>query len=348
MVASPQDRNIRRILDMLEVIRDSIRQDREYLNEWVTNLNIRMTQLEGVIDGFTTSSTVALNFYEDDPSRFSEHEVHGGITELVNGVNVQAGSPIYISTKGSGKLLIHIVGGGVQDYGTLTVTGVSVDRNDQSQVVDDTDVITVPSTFTGSSGTRDSATDVNGDAVHEHNDCWLTSKWYRTTAANPQISIAASDGFNTKLYVYHISFEQSNDQPNLLIDTFDANVQTKTVNSSAYFSAHLYTVVKDPDTDMVDVGAVARLAIDKGESYIDRYWRLREGNLDLELNGLTDGYWIDMNHGRPNNPDIQDITCKLWIRVEGEPIVLSYPPAPGLPSQGPGIPPPEQKPAVEG
>jgi hypothetical protein len=328
-MATNQDRDIRRILEMLEVLGDTFRQERAYMRDFLAFLETRIGTLEGILDGFTEKSSVALNWYEDVPSRFGQHTVHGGLTEMASGV-LQTGSP-FTFDKGAGKIMLHTSSTGASGVGTITILGDSVDRTTGEVTEGDTEVFELSDHDSG--GTRITV-DSNGDNRFNFEQCLMSAKWWQG-----EIEIS-TDTYKSQTYAYHVSYEQANDTPGLTLDSYDVNLYTASAAPGVYFTSQIYTVVLDTDTGFYNVTSVCDMQLDT--PYADVYHRLRHGNIDIELDGSTDGFFTVFNHGRLNNPDVVDITAKVWIRVEGEPIAITIPPRPGAPPEGPGIPPPPQ------
>jgi hypothetical protein len=119
--------------------------------------------------------------------------------------------------------------------------------------------------------------------------------------------------------LYHISFEQFNDQPSITLDTFDINLLTTSVN--AEFDAYLFDIhVTGDECDIENHGSL-HIGADGETALANKYWRLRQGNIDESLNGTTDGIWVDMHYS--NSPAfIEDVTMKVWSTCS-QPLTLT-------------------------
>ena len=242
-------------------------------------------------------SQIALSAYDAEPARSAESNLHGGLLSLATGSALNSGSPINV-TKGIGKLLISINAG--SDFtGTITITGTSVDRETGATTPADTDSIDIDALTTDSSDT-----DGNGNVRHGFSDAYISSKWFTGS-----VTLSTADLTLTDVDVYHVSFEQFNDNANYTIETFDINVYT--TNVSAEIDAYLYslkvtgskcTIIREAD---LNVGTNGETAI------ANRYWRLRKGNITKQMNGATDGIWVDVFYS--NSPAyVEDCTIKVW------------------------------------
>jgi len=240
-----------------------------------------------------------MDMFDAIPTRATESNWHGGLLSLAVGQPLDTVPTDIVVTKGHGKVIIVINAGGDVD-GEITVTGDTVDRNTGVITPADTDTITVDALTTDSS-----TTDANGNIVHVFVGAYITSKWFTGTVTLSTIDLTLTD-----VDVYHCSFEQSNDSPNLVINTFDANIFTTGV--SAEFDAYLFTVHVTGDKCNVDneaglhVGTIGETAI------ADKYWRLRQGEINEDLDGLTDGFWVDVSYtGTPIA--VEDVTVSVWL-----------------------------------
>lgn len=244
------------------------------------------------------SVPISFETYDAEPSRLSESNIHGGLQSLAISQPLSTGVPIIIS-KGTGKFFLSIDSGSDFD-GTITITGDSVDRNTGAVTVGDTDIITIE-TLT----TDDSSSDSNGNVKHIFTDGYISDKWFTGS-----VTLSTSSLSLTGIDVYHISFEQFNDAPNITLDTFDVNLYTTNVN--AEFDAYLFDIHRTTGNKAdIELEAELHLGADGQTAITDKYWRLRKGNINDSLNGLTDGVWVDLHYS--NSPAyIEDVTMKVW------------------------------------
>jgi len=248
----------------------------------------------------TVAIPITLQMYDAEPARGSETSWNGGFQSLITSQALNTTGPADITvSKGTGKL-IAVINAGTDVSGTINVYGDTVDRNTGAVTSADTDALTVDTLSTNSS-----TTDANSNIVHMYEDTYITSKWFTGT-----VVLSTPDLTLTDVDVYHCSFEQMNDKPSLVINTFDANLYT--TNANAEFDAYLYTLHVTGDKCNIHnegnlhIGAGGMVAI------ANKYWRLRQGNLAEALDGTSDGLWVDVHYS--NSPAyVEDVTIKIWL-----------------------------------
>lgn len=258
------------------------------------------------LSSFQIETPIALTTYDPAPARASVSDLHGGLDLIATGDTVSSGAPADF-TKGTGKFIV-IVNAGTDVNGTLYAAGDIVDRN--------TGVITreqsVPLTIEGLS-TDNSTVDGNGNTIHNFLSAYITPSWFTGTVRLSTTDLNISD-----MDIYHVSFEQVNDSPNLVLNTFDTNLFT--TNALAQFDAYLYSLVITPGTNRVTINNEASLNVgtDGETAIVNRYWRLRRGNIDKSLNGTTDGLWAELFYS--NSPAyIEDVNTKIWLTKTSAP-----------------------------
>ncbi len=260
----------------------------------------------------TVDIPISISMYDAEPARGSETNWNGGLLELDNAAAVNSGAPFVMSTKGSGKIVIVVNAGG-DLAGDITLTGTSVDRNDGTQTASDTSVITINGTTTDNT-----TTDANSNVVHKFTKAYISDKWFTGV-----VTITTADVAITDMDIFHISFEQFNDQPTITLNTLDANIFTTNVN--AEFDAYLFDIhVTGDECDIenhaeLHVGAVGGAKAQTAQA--NKYFRLRQGNIGQALDGTTDGIWVDVHYS--NSPSyIEDVTIKVWATCS-QPLTLS-------------------------
>jgi hypothetical protein len=247
----------------------------------------------------TVQVPIVMDMFDAVPTRASESNWHGGILSLAVGQPLDSVPTDLPVTKGHGKIII-VVNAGADLVGDITVTGDTVDRNTGVITPGDTDTITVDALTIDNS-----SVDANGNTVHVFIGAYITSKWFTGSVVLSTVNLTLSD-----VDVYHCSFEQSNDSPNLVINTFDANIFT--TNVSGEFDAYLFTVHVTGDKCNVDNEAELHVGTIGETAIADKYWRLRQGNIDEDLNGLTDGFFVDVFYtGTPIG--VEDVTVSVWL-----------------------------------
>lgn len=243
---------------------------------------------------------ITMSMYDAQPARASETNWNGGILSLATGQPLDSVPTNIVVTKGIGKIIV-VVNAGSDFDGTITLTGETIDRNTGASTPADTDTITVDALTTD-----DSATDSNGNTKHSFTGAYITSKWFTGS-----VTLSTTNLTLTDVDVYHVSFEQVNDSPDLTLDTFDVNLYT--TNAAAEFDAYLFSIEKESGSKC-DVTLEAQLHVGAdGETAIaNKYWRLRRGNLAKALDGTTDGIWVDIHYS--NSPAyVEDVTAKVWL-----------------------------------
>jgi len=248
----------------------------------------------------TVDIPVALTMYDAEPARSSVTNVHGGLLKTNDAETLGPATPandVSVS-KGIGKIMI-VINAGTDVSGTITVTGESIDRDTGASTGADTDTITVNALTTDGSDT-----DTNGNPRHSFTGAYITSKWFTGTVVLSTSTLNLSD-----IDVYHVSFEQYNDQTSITLNTFDANIFTTNVN--AEFDAYLYALEVTGDKCDVSRQASLNVGADGETAIANKYWRLRRGNIAKALDGSTDGIWVDVHYS--NSPAyVEDVTLKLW------------------------------------
>jgi hypothetical protein len=170
----------------------------------------------------------------------------------------------------------------------------------------DVDVIAVDVLTVETSGT-----DTNGVNIWDFTDGYLTDRWFKNV-----VKITTEDTSFTDIDVYHVSYEQFNDEPNVILDTFDINIRK---TNTGYFSAHLY-VIQNNDLgvtqkfdiyDAVDEVGKQRLLYASGD--VNEWYRLRAGQLGITLNCNRDGVWVETFFTGTNAHE--ECGIKVWGRI---------------------------------
>ena len=256
----------------------------------------------------TVPSCQPLCMYDAEPARGSVTNWNGGLLSLATAQPLDSVPTDLVVTKGIGKLLI-VINAGSDLAGDITITGESIDRNTGASTLADTDTITVDALTTDNS-----TTDSNGNVVPKFTGAYISSKWFTGTVTLSTVNLTLTD-----VDVYHLSFEQFNDNPNMVINTFDANIFTTNVN--AEFDAYLYTIHVTGDKANIHNEAELHVGADGETAIANKYWRLRRGNLAEAIDGTTDGTWTDIHYS--NSPVyVEDVTIKLWA-TETSTVILS-------------------------
>ena len=252
------------------------------------------------LDNLEVQVPVCISMYSALPTRNSEGNWNGGILKIADAKQLGPATPAnnVSFTKGIGKMVFMVLAGS-DVSGTITITGNSVNRNTGAVTIGDTDVITI-----NGLSTDGSTTDTNGHIKHTFTDGYISSKWFTGTIVLSTSTLNISD-----LDVYHCSFEQWNDSPSIVLNTFDVNLFT--TNALAKFDGYLYTIHVTNGRCRIDLEAELHIGAGTHTAIADKYWRLRRGNIAEAINGTTDGFWCDLYYS--NNPTyIEDVTAKVW------------------------------------
>ena len=266
--------------------------------------------IDSRLDTGVAKSLTQLSFsmYDAEPKRSSETALDGALIHIAEDQPLNSVPTDIVVSKGIGKLVI-VVKAGSDLAGSITVTGTSINRNTGATTGADTDVLVIDGLSTD--GT---ATDGNGNETHAFSDAYITSKWFTGT-----VTLSTTDLTLTLVDVYHVSFEQFDDTTAITLDTFDANILTTNVN--AQFDAYLYSIVITGSKCAVVLEAGLHVGTDGETALVDRYWRLRRGNIGKAINGSTDGTWLEVHYG--NSPAyVEDVSIKVWV-TEIVPLSLS-------------------------
>ena len=257
------------------------------------------------VDNKTVSIPISFETFDATPARNTEANLHGGLLLLGSGVLGPA-TPAndLVVTKGIGKVLI-VVNAGTDLAGTITISGTVVNRETGASGAD-TDVITVDAVTTDTSSTGGKA---GGAVIHGLSGAYISSKWFQGTVTLSTSTLNLSD-----VDVYHVSFDQFNDQSNITLDTFDANLFT--TNAAAEFDAYLYSLEVTGSKATVAVQASLHVGTDGLTAIANKYWRLRRGNIAKALDGATDGIWVDVWYLNVGNTYCQDVNIKIWATQE--------------------------------
>ena len=243
---------------------------------------------------------LVLSMYDAEPARATEDQWNGGMEVLATGQPLDSVPTNIVVSKGIGKVLI-VVNAGTDLAGEITVTGESIDRTTGASTPGDTDTITVDAVTTDNS-----TTDSNGNVVHGFTGAYITSKWFTGT-----VTLSTADLTLTDVDVYHVSFEQFNDQANITLNSFDANIYT--TNVAAEFDAYLYDLQVTGDKCNITKDAELHVGADGETAIANRHWRLRKGNINTVIDGSTDGIWVDIHYA--NSPAyVEDVTMKVWAQ----------------------------------
>ena len=246
----------------------------------------------------TVDIPIVFTLFDAVPARNSESNWNGALLSLSDADTLSNGDNITVE-KGIGKMLLVVVASN-DAIGDITVTGDTVNRDTGVVSIGDTDTITL-----AGDTTDNTTTDSNGNLVHKFVGAYITSKWF-----TGEVVLSTTEVDLTDVDVYHVSFEQFNDQASITLDTFDANIFTS--NANAEFDAYLFDLhLSTGDKCNVENHAELHVGADGETAIADVYWRLRQSNINQALDGTTDGIWVDVHYGGIP-ASTEDVTIKVW------------------------------------
>ena len=250
----------------------------------------------------TVEIPICMDYFDALPARGSESNWHGGLLALDTGGTLNNGAPFVMTTKGVGKIILVVNDGGGDDMvGDITATGTVVDRNTGVHTGGQTSVMTLTGVTTDNT-----TVDANGNTVHEFIKAYITDKWFYGV-----VTLTTTDVSLTDLDTYHISFEQVNDQSDLVLNTFDANIYCS--GASGEFDAYLHTLHITGDECNIDNEAELHMgSIGSSAALANKYFRLRQGNINEAVDGATDGFWVDI-HYKGTPIAVEDVTVSVWF-----------------------------------
>ena len=153
----------------------------------------------------TVDVPMVISMYEESPSKNTIHNWNGGMLSLSAGDTLSNGDNIVV-TKGTGKIVL-VVNASNDAIGDITITGDSVNRDTGVVTGADTDTITLAGNSTDNSTTGGKG---GGAVIYEIDDAYITNKWFTGS-----VTLSTTEVDLTDVDVYHVSFEQWNDQTNL-------------------------------------------------------------------------------------------------------------------------------------
>ena len=114
----------------------------------------------------------------------------------------------------------------------------------------------------------------------------------------------------TDIDIYHCSFEQFGDVRSIHLRSIDIKVLCDDGNGAS-LSAHMYVV--DVTGDKVNILPVAEI-VRTGDFVSGHQYRLRKGDIDIELDGRTDGIFVNLSYlGSPAK--FRDADMKVWADI---------------------------------
>jgi hypothetical protein len=247
---------------------------------------------------------MALTYTSPLPERNGQESIFGTLAVSSTANDVDAGDVTLTADAvwGLGKMVI--VSNGVAETGTITITGTSVDRNTGAETALDVSTIVIDTTTTDANGT-----DANGQITHSLTNAYITDKWFDGRA---DIVISQTAGSLTDLDIYACSFNQFGDVRSINLKSFDVTVSCVTGDASTKLSLHTYTVQVNGDKVNILPGGVG--VVRTSDLVTGGWYRLRRGELDIQLDGTTDGIFADISFlGSPAK--FKDATVQIWADI---------------------------------
>ena len=262
-------------------------------------LQVRITPID---ESFLRTSRVPLGTYSAIPARNSQENVHGDLESISTGDNINIGDITLTANTDWGLGKMVIVSHGVAETGTITVTGTEVDRDTGVETPAQVSTVVVDTTTTDAGGT-----DANGQTTHSLTNAYITDKWFTGTA---DIVLSQTAGSLTDIDIYHCSFEQFGDVRSIHLRSLDIKVLCDDGNGAS-LSSYMYVV--DVTGDKVNILPAAAI-IRTGDFVSGHQYRLRKGDIDIELDGRTDGIFVNLSYlGSPAK--FRDADMKVWADI---------------------------------
>lgn len=248
------------------------------------------------ITASNTHKLIDLSSYIDIKTR-NNPEIHGAnVLEVSGAVNPVGPLPV---VHGQGRLMF-VVNAGIDTTGTITITGTSVDRDDsQSETPLDTEAITIAGLTTDNT-----TTDVLGATVWDFQDCYMSTKWWQGIVI---LSTADVDIFDIDVYL--VNFDQFGDHHSVIVESLE--IEGFKTNTSGAMSAHLYSVIYTGSGNKYDLQSIADLEHTAAKTEANTRVKMRVGEIDVVLDGTTDGIFLTMQLDRINQPDWRDVTTRI-------------------------------------
>ena len=244
---------------------------------------------------------VSVDFSIDRNNKNNVNDIHGGVNEVVNAGILDSVNPIN-TTVGISRVGVAVVAGS-DLVGTIVVTGTTVDRDTGAETGADTELLTVTAISTNTS-----ANDVMGNLVYGYSGLYTTTKWFKGAIVLSTTNLTLTD-----IDVMQLTFEQFEAHSNVTISSMDATFRI--TNTAAYYATYLYSIKKSNGTYAITKEAEILLPV--GESEVGAY-RMRRGNLEVALDGTTDGVFFDIFFKPDAQQYFESYVQKIWARLGPE------------------------------
>ena len=257
--------------------------------------------VEADISDLHSPPPLPISIYIEAPSKTSTEDIHGDLEVLATAQALDAVPTDLVVSVGIGRLGIAVIAGS-DTTGTITITGTSVDRDTGVETGSDTEVITVAGVTTDAN-----STDANSTNIWDLENLYLSLKWW--TGAT--VTLSTTDLTLTDVDVYHVAFEQMDDDAEFTIDTFDCGIFC--TNVAAEFDAYLYTV-EDQGSGKFDIKALTSVHVGAvGSTAIaNKHYRLRRSALAKTLQGSANEGWFLEVHFANSPAYVEDVYMTVW------------------------------------
>lgn len=262
----------------------------------------QLLSFQGTADiAAATDTAVCLTTYIDVKARNTVYDLHGSWDSLATGQPLDAVPTDLIVTAGTSKLVV-VINAGSDISGSITVTGISVDKDTGAETGADTDTLTIDALTTDNSDT-----DASSNVRHSFIGAYITSKWFKGS-----VTLSTTNLTLTDVDVYQVAFEQWDNVASITLDSFD--ITALATNSSAWLYAYLYTL--EVAGDKCDITRLSTLDLPAVEVSANKHYRLRRGALATTIDGTADGIWVEMFPGPLANNYWEDINIKIWATLK--------------------------------
>lgn len=265
----------------------------------------RKIQFENMIKGLRAQSATVITMFLDVVQKNQNEHWNGSLDVELTGQVLNSGSPIGPVPQGIGNVMI-VVNAGTDIIGTITVTGDTVDKDTGVVTIGDTEDLALTQL-----AVDNTSTDAEGNTIYDIENALMTQKWFKGA-----FTLSTADVTLTDVDIYHCTYTRNNETPGISVETY--NLTALATNDNAWLYSYLYTVRDTPP--LVTIKAAVALTVTAAESVADEYYRLRRGNLGIDLDSTTDGFFVMHHFGPDNQARWEDVSASIWI-IFNTPIV---------------------------
>jgi hypothetical protein len=271
-------------------------------SDWAQNDNAEDDYIKNkptLVSAFAPSK-VNISFDFPVNSKTELDSLHGTYlrNDSEDGIILNSGTPI-VGDGGLSKVMFSVLAGSVLT-GEVIITGTSIDTETAVETPGDTETIPVDGL-----SIDNSTTDSNGNNVHAFIDNYISAKFWTGT-----LTFSTPDLDLTEIRFGQCAFEQFDAVEDLTINSLSATYQIS--NTASIMDAYLYAV--EVIGSKASLTKIAEIHHGTGE-ITDSVFKRRQGALDKQLDGTTDGVFIDMFLAPTNQEYFNNFTIKVWATI---------------------------------